>query len=150
MTPAILEVLRPGLQTIVVAAPRLGHRHIGVGLGGALDEGAFALANERVGNPVDAPALEIVGGGFAGRFSTVVAFAITGAECGVHYDGATFRLETRNSVCEHIWPCAADSSCRSFWVLTRPIYAEGSADGMVERCERATRCRLPAAAALFI
>lgn len=55
-----LKVLSPGLQTTVQDAGRRGHQDVGVPVAGALDRVSFALANALVGNPPEAPALEIL------------------------------------------------------------------------------------------
>ena len=54
---AALEVLQPGLSTLVVDAGRPHHRGLGVPLGGAADRTSLALGNALVGNPPDAAAL---------------------------------------------------------------------------------------------
>jgi antagonist of KipI len=54
-----LRVLEAGLQTLVVDFGRPSTRSRGVPVGGAADRGALALGNGLVGNPPDAPALEI-------------------------------------------------------------------------------------------
>ena len=54
-----LRVVAPGLHTLVVAAPRLGVRHLGVPSSGPADRAAWHLANALVGNPPGAPALEV-------------------------------------------------------------------------------------------
>ena len=48
-----------GLHSLVVATPRAGVRHLGVPRGGPADRVAWRLANALLGNPPDAPALEI-------------------------------------------------------------------------------------------
>ena len=57
------RVLSPGLFTSIQGAPRHGLGSSGVPPGGAMDPRGLALANAEVGNPRDAPALEIT---FAG------------------------------------------------------------------------------------
>ena len=49
----------PGLNSLLVASPRAGVRHLGVPAGGPADRAAWRLANALVGNPPDAVALEI-------------------------------------------------------------------------------------------
>ncbi|HEV3261390.1 MAG TPA: biotin-dependent carboxyltransferase family protein [Gemmataceae bacterium] len=55
----ILRVLEPGLYTLVVDFGRPRSRSLGVPVGGAADRTALALGNALVGNPPDAPALEM-------------------------------------------------------------------------------------------
>jgi 5-oxoprolinase (ATP-hydrolysing) subunit C len=90
---ATMEIVRPGLQTIVVAAPRTGHRMIGVGLGGALDVASFARANALVGNAPDTPALEIAYGAFMARCVVPMHLGVSGAECAVRFDGVHLVVE---------------------------------------------------------
>jgi len=97
MTLQTLEIVRAGLQTIVVAEPRTGHRAVGVGIGGALDERAFARANALVGNAPEAPALEIAYGAFDARFSHPVPFAMAGADCAARFDGLDLVLDAPRS-----------------------------------------------------
>ena len=59
----VFRVLSPGLYTSIQGAPRHGLGSSGVPPGGAMDPRGLALANAEVGNPRDAPALEIT---FAG------------------------------------------------------------------------------------
>jgi antagonist of KipI len=54
-----LRVLEPGLQTLVVDHGRPATRSLGVPVGGAADRFSLALGNGLVGNPPNAPALEI-------------------------------------------------------------------------------------------
>ena len=53
-----LELLEPGLLTLVQAAPYRGTRHMGMPLAGAADPVAMALANWLAGNGPEAAALE--------------------------------------------------------------------------------------------
>lgn len=93
----MLEVVRPGLQSIVVATPRSGHRAIGVGLCGALDVASCERANVRVGNVPGAPALEIAYGAFTARFTVPVHVAVSGAQCEVRFDGVHLVIEAPRS-----------------------------------------------------
>jgi biotin-dependent carboxylase-like uncharacterized protein len=53
------EVLDPGWASRIVDAGRPDFRGLGVPLGGAADRAALALGNALVGNPPDAPGLEV-------------------------------------------------------------------------------------------
>ncbi len=97
MSRGSVEIVRPGLQTIVVAEPRVGYRAIGVAPGGALDARAFALANALAGNLPGTPALEIPYGCFAARFLRPAHVALTGATCEVRFDGVHLVLEAPRS-----------------------------------------------------
>ncbi len=74
-----LEILKPGPQTTIQAAPRTGQRHLGVPSSGPADPLSMALANRLVGNDLLAPALEIALGGVSLRFHSRTAVALTGA-----------------------------------------------------------------------
>ena len=74
-----LEVLKPGPQTTIQAAPRTGQRHLGVPCSGPADPLSMALANILVGNDLLAPALEITLGGMSLRFHSNTVVALTGA-----------------------------------------------------------------------
>jgi biotin-dependent carboxylase-like uncharacterized protein len=54
-----LEVLEPGLASLVVDAGRPATRHLGVPVGGAADRTALAIGNALVGNAPDTAALEV-------------------------------------------------------------------------------------------
>jgi antagonist of KipI len=54
-----LRVLDPGLYTLVVDFGRPHSRSLGVPLGGAADRASLMLGNALLGNPPDAPALEM-------------------------------------------------------------------------------------------
>lgn len=54
-----LRVVHPGLFSLLVGAGRLRSRSLGVPVGGAADRAAAAVGNALVGNPPDAPAVEI-------------------------------------------------------------------------------------------
>ncbi|MEK6350903.1 MAG: allophanate hydrolase, partial [Burkholderia sp.] len=77
-----IEVLRAGPLSTVQDAGRLGFRHLGVALGGALDTLALEVGNRLVGNRPDAAAIEITFGPAAFRFPRATRIAITGTEFG--------------------------------------------------------------------
>ncbi len=74
-----LVVLDPGLHSLVVGAGRPATRHLGVPVGGAADRAALALGNGLVGNPPDAPALEITASGPTLRADRATAAVVFGA-----------------------------------------------------------------------
>ena len=76
----IATVIKPGPQTTVQDAGRMGARHLGVPQSGAADRISFALANAVVGNDWSAPALECPLGGISLKFAAPCAFAIGGAD----------------------------------------------------------------------
>lgn len=82
-----IEVLAPGLLTTVQAFGREGFRHLGVGLGGALDPGTQSIANLLVGNPASAATLEIALSGPTLRFERAARIALCGAPFDADIDG---------------------------------------------------------------
>lgn len=66
---------------------RVGHEHGGVNRGGASDTFSSRFANLLVGNPADAPLLEITGTAFAFETDAPVVLAVTGARAEVLLDG---------------------------------------------------------------
>jgi allophanate hydrolase subunit 2 len=95
-----LIVIEPGLHSLVVGAGRPSTRHLGVPVGGAADRAAIALGNGLVGNPPDAPALEITASGPTLRADRPTAAVVFGAPFhaaiankGRLEPGTTFTLE---------------------------------------------------------
>ena len=82
-----IEVLAPGLLTTVQAGGREGLRHLGVGLGGALDPDTHAIANLLVGNAASAATLEIALAGPTLRFAHPARIALCGAAFEGDIDG---------------------------------------------------------------
>ncbi|MBY0504872.1 MAG: 5-oxoprolinase/urea amidolyase family protein [Bryobacteraceae bacterium] len=83
-TPRAIEVIEPGTQSTVQDFPgRLGYWHVGVPPSGPMDDLAFRLANEIVGNAPDAAALELTLIGPTLRFHQDAVVALTGADMGV-------------------------------------------------------------------
>lgn len=79
-----VHVLSPGLLTTVQDAGRGGHRHLGVGLAGALDGLSHALANRLVGNRGDRATLEATLHGPRLRFDRGARIALCGARIDAH------------------------------------------------------------------
>ena len=82
-----LEVLDPGLLTLVEDLGRPGWAHIGVGRSGAADAGALRLANRLVANDEGAAGLEVLLGGLRLRSVGDVTVALTGARGPAWLDG---------------------------------------------------------------
>ena len=79
-----IEVLEPGTQTTVQDYPgRLGYWHIGVPPSGPMDDKAFRIANEIVGNAPDAAGLEMSLIGPSLQFHHDAVIAATGADMGI-------------------------------------------------------------------
>lgn len=78
-----MRVIRAGMLTTVQDLGRRGHLAEGVPLGGAADPFALRVANLLVGNPEDAPALEITLTGPDLEFAEAAWVAV----CGARFDG---------------------------------------------------------------
>ncbi|MDQ4034746.1 MAG: biotin-dependent carboxyltransferase family protein [Chloroflexota bacterium] len=84
----MIEVVEAGILTSVqTASGRPGWRHLGVGVGGAADAWSARLANRLVGNPDDAPLLEMTLSGPLLRFERSTAVAMAGATFDATLDG---------------------------------------------------------------
>ena len=87
---AALEVLDGGVQTTVQDYPgRTGYWFVGVPPCGPMDDYSFRIGNSLLGNPEDAPGLEMTLRGGRFRFRTSVSFCITGADMRATLDGET-------------------------------------------------------------
>jgi len=75
----MLIVTKPGLQSTLQGAPRLGHRQFGLPYAGPADPLSHALANRLVGNLLTETALEITYGGFEADLTEACSIAVTGA-----------------------------------------------------------------------
>ncbi|MFD5621458.1 biotin-dependent carboxyltransferase family protein [Streptomyces yangpuensis] len=82
-----LLVVRAGALTTVQDRGRPGYAHLGVPRSGALDTGAYALANRLLGNPPDAAVLETTLDGVSLRALAATVVAVTGAPCPVRVSG---------------------------------------------------------------
>jgi len=86
-----LTVIDPGVQATVQAAARAGFRHAGVPASGPADAVSMALANRLVGQPPEAPSIEIAYGPAAFRFEADAQIAIAGALAPVRVSGTQAR-----------------------------------------------------------
>ncbi|MBW0147101.1 5-oxoprolinase subunit C family protein [Marinobacter arenosus] len=80
----MLEILHPGILTLIQDLGRYGYQHMGVTTGGPMDEHAFLWANRLLGNPLDAAQLEITFGGLSLQAHSDTWIALTGADLGAH------------------------------------------------------------------
>ena len=76
----VIEVCKSGLLDSVQDLGRPGQAAMALSRGGAMDRGAFALANALVGNPASAAGLEITGPGPTLRFHSDAWIASVGAD----------------------------------------------------------------------
>src|SRR6476469_4359579 len=89
-----LTVVRTGPLALLQDAGRIGHASDGVGRSGAADRASHALANELVGNPAGATAIECVLGGLAVRAESDLVVA-TGAPAAADIGGEAVEHATR-------------------------------------------------------
>jgi urea carboxylase len=83
-----VEVLRAGTQATVQDFPgRLGYWNVGVPPSGPMDDLAFRLANQIVGNSTAAAGLELTGQGPTLQFGVDSVIALTGARMTADLDG---------------------------------------------------------------
>jgi urea carboxylase len=86
--PATIDVIEPGTQSSVQDYPgRIGYWSIGVPPSGPMDDHAFRVANELVGNPANAAGLEITLSGPTLKFNLDATIALTGAVMEADLDG---------------------------------------------------------------
>lgn len=84
---ASLEVMHPGMLTLIQDVGRLGVGYQGLSQGGAVDLHAYCWANYLVGNAMDCPQLEITLGKACFKAHGDVICAITGADMSATVDG---------------------------------------------------------------
>ncbi|SDV01630.1 5-oxoprolinase subunit C family protein [Pseudomonas mucidolens] len=98
MSRLLIEASTP--LCLLQDAGRFGVRHLGVTQGGALDWVSMSWANRLLGNPLDAPVVEITLGGFTVQAEDYCILALAGADLGAYIDeraispGRSFILQT--------------------------------------------------------
>jgi urea carboxylase len=86
--PATIDVIEPGTQSSIQDYPgRTGYWSIGVPPSGPMDDLAFRVANELVGNAAVAAGLELTLTGPKLKFNLDATIALTGAEMEADLDG---------------------------------------------------------------
>jgi urea carboxylase len=86
--PRTVEVLAAGTQTTVQDHPgRIGYWNVGVPPSGPMDDLSFRLANQALGNPSHAAALEITVSGPTLKFNVDALICLTGAAMAADLDG---------------------------------------------------------------
>ncbi len=84
---ASLEIIHPGMLTLLQDVGRLGVGDQGLSQGGAVDLHAYCWANYLVGNGMDCPQLEITLGQACFKARGDLICALTGADMGATLDG---------------------------------------------------------------
>ncbi|TME79246.1 MAG: biotin-dependent carboxyltransferase family protein [Chloroflexi bacterium] len=79
---SVLEVLAPGVLSTIQDGGRPNAAHLGVPPCGACDSWSFAIANLLMGNPADAPVLEITLAGPELLVRETCTIALTGSDLG--------------------------------------------------------------------
>ncbi|MBO9339684.1 biotin-dependent carboxyltransferase family protein [Chloroflexus sp. MS-CIW-1] len=87
MPVATIDILASGPLLTIQDGGRLKTRRYGVPVGGAMDRFALAAANQLVGNPAHAPALELTAGGVQIRFNATMLISLTGADLQAQLNG---------------------------------------------------------------
>ncbi len=86
-----LEVVNPGVMTLLQDTGRFGCGHQGIAQGGALDLHAYCWANYLLGNSMACPQLEVTVGQAAFRAYDDMTLALTGADLGATVNGAPIK-----------------------------------------------------------
>jgi biotin-dependent carboxylase-like uncharacterized protein len=94
----MIKVLKPGLATSVQDLGREGYYHLGIPPSGALDQYALSAANQLVGNPAGAAALECTLLGPELEFRQDALVAVCGAHMTPRVDGVEMHHDTAFSV----------------------------------------------------
>jgi biotin-dependent carboxylase-like uncharacterized protein len=87
-----LEVIQPGLMSLLQDRGRFGQQRIGLTTGGPLDPQAYALANRLLGNDSNATALEVSFGGLVVRAGVDTFLCVTGAAMPLRINGQSREL----------------------------------------------------------
>lgn len=85
--PRALEIMAPGLQSLIQDLGRPGLGDLGVSAAGAADVSAARQANRLVGNPPTDAVIETVMGGLKLRARTDIVLALSGARSPASIDG---------------------------------------------------------------
>ncbi len=83
----MITVINPAFLSLIVDNGRFGHGHIGVPPSSGLDRFAVNMVRTILGNPDDAPVLEVMGNDLSLSFSETMTFALTGARVKATLDG---------------------------------------------------------------
>jgi antagonist of KipI len=88
----MIEIIHPGIMSIVVDGGRYGYREVGIPTSPALDLYALSVLNHLLGNGGNAPAIEVFGEKFSLRFGGDICCAITGAKVRASLEGRLLPL----------------------------------------------------------
>ncbi len=93
-----IDVLKPGVQSQLQDLGRFGYQHLGVPVGGAMDEWSHQVANLLAGNRTDEATLEIVLMGPSLKFESATRIAISGADLSPRLNGEPVAMNQRIDV----------------------------------------------------
>lgn len=134
MLAPVLEVLASGAHASLQDAGRRGWRRFGVPPGGALDAQARRLVNRLLGNPADAPVLELLPAGARLRVLRPAAFALGGADGGALPCWRVLELRTGDEITwprpgDGVWSCLGVGGgfvASRWWGSVSPLPASGA------------------------
>lgn len=86
-TTSALEVLHPGMLSLVQDAGRYGQAHLGLTSSGPADKEAFDWANRLLQNPANSTVIEVTFGGLKLKAKVNTVFCVTGAELQLTVNG---------------------------------------------------------------
>lgn len=87
MPKLIVSIQQAGLQTSIQDEGRHAQQHWALAQGGALDDYAFRWANTLLANPLNAPVVELCGGGEQWQIRSPGYLSLTGADLGALLNG---------------------------------------------------------------
>ena len=87
MTVEVIQVISPGILSLIQDSGRRGYQKFGVSVGGAMDAEALLLGNRLVGNTPDAAVIEVTLGGAEFAFPQETVIAVTGGNLGAQLGG---------------------------------------------------------------
>ena len=96
--PNALEVISPGLLSLIEDLGRVGFGRQGVGRSGAFDRASHRQAQQLVGNDDAAAGIEVLLGGVSFRLTSDAAVATTGARVELNINGQTITQDRAHVV----------------------------------------------------
>ena len=127
--PNVIEVLQAGTQSSIQDFPgRVGYWDIGVPPSGPMDDYAFQLANQIVGNDASAAGFEFTLQGPSLKFHQDTVIALTGAPCPVQLDDKPVAFWQPIHICagQVLSLGQVESGCRSYLAVRHgldiPLY----------------------------
>jgi biotin-dependent carboxylase-like uncharacterized protein len=85
----VFRIIKPGIYCAFQDLGRFGYRHLGVPWSGAMDRLSYLYVNQKLGNHITEPLIEIMGQGFTIEVLENVSVFWAGAECVIEINGHT-------------------------------------------------------------